>query len=293
MPMLTQQLNETLLPKLDAFSGNIGVSFQAVDGSFVWHYHQDDILPVASTMKLFVLGTLLEQVELGHCTLDTQISYTAQDIIGGSGVLLDMQAGTQLSAYNLALLMMVVSDNTATNLLTDLVGGIAVVQAHMNKYGAIRSKINRKMSEDPAVMATCPFALGTTAEYSNYLAALHRGEILNAQSIALLDTFMQRQHYKDFVPALLPETEDFPECWPECDENTVTVEVACKTGWMTGIRCDVGYLTILGKEYAYAVLSGDCKDLRPNAENEGTKLLNQCGLAFYRAVCVGAQRQPF
>ncbi len=278
-------LNERLLPQLEAFSGEIGVSFAAVDGSFAWHYHQNDVLPVASTMKLFVLGTVLEQVELGNCTLDTQITFTQADKIGGSGLLLDMAQGTSLSAYNMALLMMVVSDNTATNLLTDFVGGIEVVQAHMNKYGATRSVINRKMTEDPVIMATGPFAEGTTAEYVNYLVKLHRGEVLNEANVAILDELMNRQHYKNLVPAYLPLEEDFPECWPDRDEATTqTVKAACKTGWMIGVRCDVGYLRISGVEYAYAVLSGNCMDLHPHAENEGTKLLNQCGLAFYDAV---------
>ncbi|MFI3169969.1 MAG: serine hydrolase [Faecalibacterium sp.] len=284
MQTTAQFLDDTLLPQLAAFSGDVGVTFQAVDGSFSWHYHQNQVLPVASTMKLFVLGALLEQVELGNCSIDTQITCTAEDIIGGSGLLLDMQAGTSLSAYNMAVLMMLISDNTATNLLTDLVGGIQVVQAHMQRYGAVDSRINRKMSEDPAIMATGPFAEGTTAEYAAYLAAMHRGEVLNENSVALFDTLMAQQHYKNFVPALLPLVEDCPECW---EGVAHPVHAACKTGWMLGIRCDAGYLVIEGKEYAYTVFSGNCADLRPTADNEGAKLLNACGLAFYQAVQQG------
>ncbi len=279
-------LNATLLPKLRAFSGNIGVSILAQDGSLAWHYNQDEILPVASCMKLFVLGTFLEAVQLGNCSLDDVLSIAPADVIGGSGLLLDMQPNTTLSAYNMALLMMVVSDNTATNLLTDLVGGIEVVQAHMRKHGALHSKINRKMSEDPAVMAICPFALGTTAEYAAYLDAVHRGRVLDAERLAIFDALMQRQHYKNFLPAQLPLAEDWPECWPDVPASA-TVHAACKTGWMTGIRCDVGYLTIAGVEYAYAVLSGDCADVRPTADNEAVLLLNECGRALYRAICEG------
>ncbi len=329
MHHIATYLDKTLLPQLAQFSGKVGVSILSVGGDLAWHYHSDDILPVASCMKLFVLGTLLEQVDRGNCSLDTPLSYTAGDIIGGSGLLLDMQVGTTLTAYNLALLMMVVSDNTATNLLTDFVGGIEVVQDHMRRHGAVDSKINRKMSEDPAVMATCPFAVGTAAEYANYLVALHQGKVLSIEGAALLDFYMERQHYKNFVPGLLPLVEDFDECWastaqasaPETAQATATtpanrrgdpmwspadaettqtlaptpalqqpltpVYAACKTGWMTGTRCDVGYLDIAGEQYAYAVLSGDCKDLRPTADNEAVRLLNQCGLALYHAVTQG------
>lgn len=279
----TERLNAALLPKLQAFSGNIGVSILARDGSLAWHYNQNEILPVASCMKLFVLGTFLEAVQLGTCSLDDMISFTPSDIIGGSGLLLDMQADTTLSAYNMALLMMVVSDNTATNLLTDLVGGIEVVQAHMRKHGALHSKINRKMSEDPAIMAQCPFALGTTAEYADYLQKVHGGAVLDAARLAIFDELMARGHYKNFVPAYLPLAEDCPACWPDVPMANA-VQAACKTGWMLGIRCDVGYLTIAGVEYAYAVLSGDCADLRPTADNEAVLLLNECGQALYHAV---------
>ncbi len=281
LSQIGQLLEESLRPRLDAFSGDIGASLLAPDGSVLWHYADTLPLQTASTIKLFVLGAFLQAVEEGRCTLEELCTVCDAEKITGSGVLRDFKQGARLSAYDIALLMMVVSDNTATNLLIDCAGGLASVQEHMRAHGMQRTVLNRKFSEDPAVMNVCEVSRGCTADFVSYLYKMHSGQILNAESLAVYDLFLERQHYKNFVPAHLPLAEDWPECWPDV---AAPVYAACKTGWMTGIRCDVGYLTIDGAEYTYAVLSENCSDLCPNAENEGTKLLAECGRAFYGAI---------
>src|SRR5690554_1292957 len=74
-------------------------------------------VPAASTIKLFILAALLDSHGLSG-----EIELRPGDQVGGSGVLNSLSAGRSWSVRDLATLMIIVSDNTATNVLIDLLG---------------------------------------------------------------------------------------------------------------------------------------------------------------------------
>jgi hypothetical protein len=84
--------------------------------------------PTASCIKLFILLVLMRRIAAGDLTLEQRIPVLAGQQVGGSGVLKDLSAGIELPLRDVATLMIVLSDNTATNMLVDLLGLAAVNQ---------------------------------------------------------------------------------------------------------------------------------------------------------------------
>ena len=81
----------------------------------------DEVFPLASTIKLAILYELFKQADEGRLNLDEVRPLDKRHIVGGSGVLLELTAPA-MSLRDYATLMVVVSDNTATNLLIETVG---------------------------------------------------------------------------------------------------------------------------------------------------------------------------
>ncbi|MGH2614774.1 MAG: serine hydrolase, partial [Thermomicrobiales bacterium] len=94
-------------------------------------------MPTASVFKLPLLAEVYRQVNAGDLDLDERVTLRAEDVVMGSGILRDFGPGLQPTLRDLAMMMIVVSDNSATNLLLDRVGGPERVNATMRELGLL------------------------------------------------------------------------------------------------------------------------------------------------------------
>jgi beta-lactamase class A len=85
-------------------------------------YREDERFPAASTIKVFILQALLEQAEAGTLSLADELVLSADEQVTGSGVLKELPPGRRYTLKDLAALMTIISDNTATNVLIERLG---------------------------------------------------------------------------------------------------------------------------------------------------------------------------
>eukprot|EP00899_Mesostigma_viride_P014991 jgi/Mesvir1/23493/Mv22336-RA.1 len=135
-----------------------------------------ETFPAASLIKLPVLICFLQDVDMGRASLEDLLEMRS-DLIGGeSGGMQYKPVGTKFDALEVAYQMIVVSDNTATNLLVDRVGGMGVVNERFGSWGL----------EDTVLRAPLPDLDGrntTSARDLSYLLALlDSGHLLSLPS---------------------------------------------------------------------------------------------------------------
>ena len=107
------------------FGGVLGVSAQGIGKQSDLpriNRQADETFPAASTIKVPILYTALRLADLGRVSLSERIPLTAEDQVAGSGVLRDLEPGLEPTFYDLLMLMTIVSDNTATNMVIDRIG---------------------------------------------------------------------------------------------------------------------------------------------------------------------------
>lgn len=139
----------------------------------------DEPFPTASSIKIGILYELFKQADEGRVSLDTLRPLDPAMKVGGAGVLQQMDAPS-LSARDHALLMILLSDNTATNVLIDLVGRDAV-NRRMAALGATTFALRRRMM-DEAAAARGDENLSSAADLVLVLDAIRRGDGLSAAS---------------------------------------------------------------------------------------------------------------
>jgi beta-lactamase class A len=150
---LADRFRATLREIAGAADGVLGV--QIVDLTSNERFGVNDTLrfPQGSAIKVPLLVELYRQAESGTLTLDTRVRVRAADQVGGTGVLSGFGDGTsELSLRDLAVLMIVLSDNTATNVLIDRVGRDRV-NALTRDLGLAEIKLQRKMIQPGESMA--------------------------------------------------------------------------------------------------------------------------------------------
>ena len=128
---------------IDRQDGVVGVAVKHLESGLGLAVNGDVPFPMASTFKVPILVELMHQVKEGRISLDDEISLQPSDQHVGSGLLSKLEApGVELSVLNMAHFMMMISDNSATDILLEKVGA-ANVNARLQAIGVNGLTVNR------------------------------------------------------------------------------------------------------------------------------------------------------
>ncbi|MEQ9400149.1 MAG: class A beta-lactamase [Longimicrobiales bacterium] len=128
--------------------GRVGVAAVHVESGRAVYHNGDDPFPMASTYKVPIAVQLLTRVDAGELTLDRMVDLEAGDLHPGSGTLTELfdDPGVSLSVLNLMELMLLISDNSATDLVIRLAGGTDAVTDRMRALGHDGIRVDRPTS---------------------------------------------------------------------------------------------------------------------------------------------------
>ena len=191
----------------------------------------DEIFPLASTIKLAILYELFKQADEGRVNLDEVRALERRHVVGGSGVLTQLTAPA-MPLRDYAILMVVLSDNTATNLLIDAVG-MENVTRRMNALGMKTLLLRRKMIDAEAARRGDE-NVGTPNDVARLLTAIYRSEgLTKASSDAIIEILRKPKAsaLRDGVPGNVP--------------------VANKTGTLEGVAADAGIVYLADRPYVF------------------------------------------
>lgn len=268
---MTDSLHAALSALAAGFSGRAGIAATAIDGERSVAVNADELFPTASAIKVFVLYALHDS------GLDLSERVVVRDKTLGSGVLAHLDAGLSPTLGDLGVLMMMLSDNTATNLLVDRIG-VEKINAAIRAAGLTQTELRgridfTKMSEDKAALG-----VATPAELVRFFVRLRRGELLSAEATERYLDVLRIQKYieplRRFLPAN-PYAREFGEEEP--------VWVASKTGSLAGVRVECGLVHTPDREWAIAVMTREGKDLRVSSDNEGILLVANASRIVFEA----------
>jgi len=199
-----------------------------------------------SLVKVPILALLLKDAEEGGTRLEEKISIPPEKRVGGTGLICHLEPEAELSWRDVMKLMVIVSDNSATNAVIDLLG-IERIDAFFKSIGLTSTELQRKMMDMEAIKAGRN-NYTTAADMGRLLKLAATGSLVNRTiSDAVIDT-MSRQLYTSKLPALLPGVP--ASASPEEKRSPLpgTVTVANKTGDLPKTEHDVGLFILPRKE---------------------------------------------
>ncbi len=122
-------LQETIARHVDeADVAEFGVYIRQVQSGATVEMNPEALYPMASVFKIPLLLETLAQVDEGRCALEERIELRPEHVLAPSGVLVDLDAGLRLTLRDLLTLMIIVSDNTATDMVLDRIGRDRVME---------------------------------------------------------------------------------------------------------------------------------------------------------------------
>ncbi len=117
-----QNLQQSIKDEISRFKGEAGIVIIDLETGWEFLHEKTKLFPSASLVKIPLMVACFLTAEQGRIKLERNIALKSSDKLTGSGVLKDMPAGTTFSVERLIGLMIYDSDNTATNIVTNLIG---------------------------------------------------------------------------------------------------------------------------------------------------------------------------
>jgi beta-lactamase class A len=285
---MTQQMREemeALRQRIAAVAtglpGRLGVVVRYLHDDMEAGVNADDLFPAASIIKIPIMVETHRQVAAGLLELDAPLPVIAEEVTDGSGVLKYLHTGLPLTVADAVELMIIVSDNTATNLLLRLLGTDAVNRT-MDALGLSQTRTAGSIRTANAEVPLARMSRTTPQEMAELLSLMVRGTLVNAEASAAMIETLDHQLYSDMLPRYLPFTY-YPE---RLGLATMPIRIAHKTGGLSGVRNDVGIVraqTAAGERtMVFSALTADLADAELwTVENVGARAVAEVARLAY------------
>lgn len=251
-------LTDALYAVIEAADIQAGLAVEHLETGEAYAINGDQPFPMASVFKIPILATAGRQLAAGDLDISMRVALHDSDKSPGSGILPFFEAGLTPTVHDLLTLMMIISDNTATDIVVDLLGGAAVVETYMHSLGlsSIAFKLNckhlLKTLFPPEVRDLPPQDIAVWAQTNPILydgLAFSRGPENNVSSACDMNRLLRLLFQGEIVTGALRDTliaillnQQFnarlPRFFP------AHVRFAHKTGTIGGIRNDSGVIFV-------------------------------------------------
>jgi beta-lactamase class A len=254
-------LHSALQPIIDNFRGSVAVGVKHLESGEQFGYRGDEPMPTASLIKLAVMIEAYQQAAEGRISLDARVTLADEEKVPGAGILTPhFSAGASFTLRDAVHLMIVYSDNTATNLVLDRIG-LGSTSERMELWGFANTKIHSQVFRRETTLfpqRSQRFGLGSTTawEMVGVLSELHSGARIRDEDRAAMLQHLKRCADSDKFTRFLPP-------------RTV---VAHKTGAVDRSRTDAGIIYTRRGPVAVCVLTTDNEDTTWRADNAGNLL---------------------
>lgn len=175
----------------------------------------DRQMDTMSVIKIPLMVEVFEQIKAGRFALTDKYTLAAADVRPGTGVMRSLDVGAVLTVKDLITLMIIVSDNSATDVLYRMVGGVDPVNRRMQALGLTQTRAPAPASAWFAALeaskdrerfhrdAKHPFGLSTPREIGRLIEMMERGTLVDKASSELMLQMMRGQLYRTRIPRYL------------------------------------------------------------------------------------------
>ena len=242
-------LEKRIEAELQSYDGMMGIYADDFHGNII-SIGADEKFETASTIKTYILACLFDEVEKGNADLEKLLTYEKRHFVDGSGILCALKAGVTMRIRDIATLMIIVSDNIATNMLIEYLG-VETINICIQKLGCKDTILHNPIDFEQYKR------LGTTTpnDYGSIFLRLARGELISKKADNEMVEIFKKQHYNSMI------TKDFPPVYMDSDNtDDILIHVASKSGSMDACRNDGGIIYTPYGPYVLVMLNKEFSD---------------------------------
>ena len=240
---------------LESRIGEYSFFFEDLKSGYVYGYNENVSMTAAGCMKLPIAVSLIKAVEDKKVDFMDKIKIETSDKVYGTGIIHEFNE-REYTVFELMVIMLIQSDNTAANKIIDIVG-MEQINEDIIKMGLKNTRLNRKTNDERKTITDVE-NITTAYDLSKIWKHLSNGTFLNKDNGQMLIDILRRQQIKNKLALYIPDD--------------LKIEISSKTGDKKGVENDTAYLELPKGKFVFTILSQDI----PNSVY-GTVSLAKCG----------------
>lgn len=263
-PSVNAALDQRVRAEVAQFKGKVSLLAKNLDNGAVYELGGDERVPTASTIKIVVMIEAFARVAEGKAKWTDELSLTKDKKVGGAGILQEFNDGLRLTLRDAVTLMMVLSDNTATNLVIDVLTADAINQ-RMESLGFKETRLMRRVfgggeSTDGKKDENKRFGLGRTTprEMVAIIEKLERGEVVSQTASKEMLELMKREQGTNGI-------------W----RGQSRLPKATKSGALDALRSNIGIIYHPRGRIALAITCHEMPDVNWTVDNPALLLMSR------------------
>ena len=247
---------------LESRIGKYSFFFEDLKSGYVYGYNENVSMVAAGCMKLPIAVSLIKAVEDKKVDFMDKIKIQTSDKVYGTGIIHEFNE-REYTVFELMVIMLIQSDNTAANKIIDIVG-MEQINEDIISMGLKNTRLNRTTNDERTAITDVE-NITTAYDLSKIWKHLSNGTFLSKDNGQMLIDILRRQQIKNKLALYIPDD--------------LKIEISSKTGDKKGVENDTAYLELPKGKFVFTVLSQDI----PNSVY-GTVSLAKCGKMMWDGV---------
>ncbi len=254
---IDKKLQQKLISMAKNHNGKVGFYIKNLKSGKVAMYNADSIFPTASIVKLPILVGVMDKVEKGELKYNQELIYKDSLYYAGVDILGSFKENEKIELSKVIMLMLTMSDNTASLWLQSLAGGGAQINKLMEAQGLQQFFVNSRTPGREANRQQYGWGQTTPREAATLFERLVNGQVINKQASEKMLRLLSRNYWDENALSSIP----------------AGVFVASKNGAVNASRSEVMFVNGKKAPYIFAFFTNENKDQSWRPDNEALKML--------------------
>ncbi|MBC7874515.1 MAG: serine hydrolase [Ferruginibacter sp.] len=251
-----KQLEKQVLALMAGFRGDIGVYIHDLTKNKIVSINADSIFPTASMIKIPIAIGVMDKIEKGELHYHQQLTYNDSLLYEGVDILGSLRTGVQIELSKVMMLMLTMSDNTASLWLQSLAGGGKRINELMDSLGLKVTRVNSRTPGREANRNQYGWGQTSPFEMAGLMEKIVKGEVINKKMSARILRLLGRNYWDEVAVSQIP----------------ADVFVASKGGAVNASRSEVLFVNGKKGAYIFCICTNNNQDEGWGENNEAWEL---------------------
>lgn len=247
-----KKLQQKLEDAINGFNGIAGIYVKNLKNGKIAAINRDTIFPTASMVKVPIMIGVMEKIESGELQYDQQLVYKDSLLYAGSDILGSFKEGEKIALKKVMMLMLTISDNTASLWLQSLAGTGTRINELMQQLGLQHTRVNSRTDGRMEHWRQYGWGQTTPKEMATIFEMIFNQQVISPAASTRMAMNLGRNFWDDVSLAQIPPTE----------------KVWSKNGAVDASRSEVLLVTGKKSQYVYCIATKKNKDTSWEDSNE-------------------------
>jgi beta-lactamase class A len=252
-----KKLQKKLTELIQPFHGNVALYAKNLHSGKIVAINADTVCSTASMVKIPILVGIMDKINRGELEYHQQITYSDSLLYPGVDILGSFKDGEKIELSKLMMLMMTMSDNTASRYLQMLAGTGTRINAILDSLGFPNTRVNSKTPGREAIWEKYGWGQTTPREMATLLENIYNGNIISPAASARMIRIINRNYWDAEAPSQVPPY----------------ATVFSKTGALDAYRSEVVLVRGVASAYVFCIITSNNADTSWTNNNEAWTLI--------------------